>query len=162
MEGNYRAIERRIYRNPVINIEDFPTVDERTLRKQEYNGRIICERYGSTCYAYIKELNNSWYIDIYIYYEIMLYHEVGMKRFVILPCHQMSEKEEEEFLYLLKNECFLVNFENCDSESFVEQLDKVAPELHIKNYDDAAEILMHAYFASYRCGVRELLYKAGR
>ena len=161
MEGNYRAIERRIYRNPIINIEDFPTVDECTLRKQEYNGRIICERYGSACYAYIKELNNSWYIDIYIYYEIMLYHEIGMKRFVILPGHQMPEKEEEEFLYLLKNECFLVNFENCDSGSFVEQLDKVAPELHIKNYDDAAEILMHAYFASYRCGVRELLYKAG-
>jgi hypothetical protein len=156
---NTRDIERKVYNNPILDEKDYPpplSKEEREFQRLEVIPTKLNED-TAVCNAYVRKDDDGWFVDAYFFYNFsdMLMEE----RFVIKPGYQMPDFREHKFLKLIDKSS--VWFNSALIGIFEDDLDKAAPELNIKNYFNIGTSLFHAYFASFRSGVRELLVKAG-
>lgn len=148
-----------IYRNTTIDIAEFPSLDDFTLAIQRQESQNFKYLLNCLVYTYIREYNGKWFVDCYFYYEDLAYGKICMERFIIAPEFQMREERERRFLAFVNMDCILHNYRVCDN--YVEEISKVAPELNMKHYNNIGTALCHTYFASFKSGIREQLFKAG-
>ncbi len=147
-----RKIERQLYPNPIASIDTYPPVakEEQEILRNETN---LLSGGVRLCSAYIRKKDNDWYIDVYVY--------MGdkMERLVIVPGHMMSEADEER----LTDRFFWWNvvYDKDTCTDFTKVLNRIFPEINIKDYDDFWHTLLHAYFSLHCSGIREKLYKMG-
>lgn len=157
MENEYRQIERMLYHNPIINMDEFPPLDDCELAIQDMESLTFDYFSNSLAYTYIRIHNGKWFVDIYFYFE--LNDQIHKEHFIIAPGFQMTEEDEKSFLVFLTTDMILFKDRVC--EDYVGEIAKAAPELNIKDYKNISIALSHTYFASFRSGIREQLFKAG-
>lgn len=158
MDGS-RTIERMIYRNPILNIEDFPPLDSFVFDRQELESLTFDYSHNSLCYTYIREHKDTWFVDIYYYYSIYYENKIHMQHFIIAPGFQMEERDECDFFSFVNTDFVLFNTRVC--KDYVHEISSLVPTLNMKPYKDVGIALFHTYYASFRSGIRELLLKAG-
>lgn len=179
MKDNLRKLERFVYRAPEIKKEDFPILpgyEQDLMRLEaEISRSIWMEKgYRGIGFVYVREWKNnaqekegkaSWFIDIYFrrYTKSNTWmQEQESQRIIIAPGYQMSEKDEELLFDL--TEVKYARWDPRTCHDFIEEISKAAPELNINSHTHSeldSNTLLHAYFASFRSGIRELMYKAG-
>lgn len=159
-----RIIERLIFQNPELDIDDFPPLDAYDIECQEMEAFVydyeMCSKY---VHAYVREYEKedgtgSWFVDIY-FYLVNRRNQIERRRFVIAPGYQMSSECEWEFLRYINSEYISYNLRTCGN--FVNKMNKLDEGIHLKAYRDFGMILEHVYFTSFSSGFRELLWKAG-
>lgn len=158
MLDSLRTIERVIYKNPTIDKDSYPALDNCETELLEIDSLTFDYGVGNLCSVYIREFEDSWFVDVY-YFRCHDDNGFDRKYFVIAPGYQMSEENEDTLFDL--NEDIFVMYNNRTCEDFYAAINRVAPELHVLPYADISKALLHVYFASRRSGMRELLYKAG-
>lgn len=154
-----RRIERMFFNNPTINAEDYPPLEEALFEIQEMESMTFDYSFDSLCYIYVRDHNERWFVDVYCYYASYEDNIIHMKRFVIVPGCQMTEKDEENFFAFVNSNCVMFNTRTC--RDYIKKINYLAPDIHIKTYKDIGLALFHTYYASFRSGIRELLLKAG-
>lgn len=153
-----RKIERSIHKTPVIDKNEFPPLTEQESFLLNRESLLMDLSYRSLCFPFLKTCeSHEWYIDIYYIYEKN--KEILTSRFIIAPGYQMSECDEDEFGRMLKDKCILFHENTC--KCLFEKLSALAPELHLEPYGQIGKILFHAYWGSFRSGIREKMLKAG-
>lgn len=158
MRDKIRAIERIIYPNQIMNKDKFPPIDSLNAAIMEMESYVFDFSCWWLCYIYVRENESGWFVDVY-FYMMNENNKLEIKRFIIAPGYAMHEDEEEEFLYLSRAGFMVFNERVCGC--VYSELDEIAPELHLVEYKDFGKMLHHIYFASFRSGIRELLFKAG-
>lgn len=154
-----RIIERIIYHNPVVNKNDFPPLSQIEEEIMDMEGMTFDYDNYSLCYTYIRENNNSWFVDIYLFWETFDKSEIIRDRFIIAPGFMMTERDEKLFMRMLDSYRILFNNRVCDD--YVKQISDTAPEINMCPYKNNNMALFHTYFASHKSGIRELLVKSG-
>ena len=161
-EDGLRTLERLLFHNPEISINNIPSLDDLTMACQEMEAFAHDYTMSSIyTYAYVRDYGefsgkSSCFIDIY-FYIIDRRNEIVRRRFVIVPGYQMSAEREKEFLYFVNAEYTSFNLRVCGD--FVKKLNEIAPELHLEEYRDFGMVLAHVYFTSFKSGFRELIWK---
>lgn len=169
--NDVRSIEKMFFPNPKININDYPALDQ--IDKEYLEEEILKFNfsYWILCIPFLRfmdeEDNYSWYLDVYLSYACDSLDDnfpkknrgyIKTERLVISPGYELTE-QQEKLLYNIQNlECVMFNEFTLDS--IVKKINELSPELHLESYIALGDALCHVYFASMRCGVRELLYKA--
>lgn len=159
-ERELRAIERALYPNKELNVEDFPSLPCDVMKAQEMDAMLFDYNwdYGYYSFAYIREHNSSWFIDIYTYY-CDLNHQICSFRVIIAPGYQMDLEHEKDFELILDGVCMAYNTRCIDG--FVDKMKMLAPELKLIDYPNFSMVLGHIYYSCFRSGIREILWKAG-
>lgn len=159
IKNDIRDIERLIYQNPIINIKEFPPLDDVSLAIQDMESITFDYSHNNLAYAYIRMHNGTWFVDIYYYYTDLSNNEICMNHFIIAPGFQMNEEDESNFLYFVNCEWVLFNTRVC--ANYTDSISKIANDLNMKPYTNLGIALCHTYFASFKSGIREKLFKAG-
>lgn len=154
-----RKIERMFFHNPTLPIANYPLLDRDLFEIQEFESLAFDYSVNSLCYTYVREFNNNWFVDIYLYYSFYFENQINKKRFIIAPGYQMNENDENAFLAFVKMDDVLFNSRVC--ADYVQDISNIAPDINMKPYQNLEIALFHTYFACYRSGIRELLLKAG-
>lgn len=150
-----KDIERVLYNNPIIDMEQYTPMDG--MNMEIMNIESHAEGYSCVGYAYIRRNKKDWFVDIYIYDFDKTTSK--MSRFVIAPGFILSEEDEKEMLRYLN--MFYIIFNERICASFVSEINEIAPELHVRDYEDFGRVLFHTYYTSHRSGIREQLFKMG-
>ena len=146
--------------SPIINVNDFPALDNELLEKQELERRSFDYRENNLCYVYIREHNKNWFLDIYFYHNKYEASYVDRRRFIIAPESRMEEVDERCLVSWLVKKSKSVVFVTPDCDDFIGEMSFITPEIHLKSYTDIGMALFHIYFASFKSGIKELLLKA--
>ena len=149
-----KDIERVLFHNPVIDISNYPSMDGMNMEIMNIESQ--AEGYPCVGYVYIR-YKKEWFVDIYIYDFRKSIPKTS--RFVIAPGFILSEKDEKEMFRYLDMSYIVFNERICDS--FISEMNEIAPELHLRYYDDFCRVLLHTYYTSHKSGVREQLFKMG-
>ena len=111
-------------------------------------------------YPFARQMDDgTGYIDIYVW-DLLFYPEC-YRRFIIREGYRFTAADEADFFHYADRRFLYID---CKSmKCFDEMVMKLFPDWHFKQYssDDMRTALKHMYFASHRCGAREILYKAG-
>ena len=147
--------------SPIINVNDFPALDNELLEKQELERRSFDYRENNLCYVYIREHNKkNCFLDIYFYHNNYEASYVDRRRFIIAPGSRMEEVDERCLVSWLVKKSKSVVFVTPDCDDFIGEMSFITPEIHLKSYTDIGMALFHIYFASFKSGIKELLLKA--
>lgn len=152
--------KRKLYQSPIINMNDFPALDNDLLEKQELERRSFDYRENNVCYVYIREHNENWFLDIYFYHNNYEASYVDKRRFIIAPESRMEEVDERCLVSWLVKKSKSVVFVTPNCDDFIGEMSFIVPEIHLKSYTDIGMALFHIYFASFKSGIKELLLKA--
>ncbi len=161
-----RLFERMIYSAPELTDEikmTFLELDsmEQAILQMEQDANY--HRHSIFCTPYVRTRDDSmWFVDIYDEDSFETYNciyktKALTRRIIIAPDYMLTE--EDEYIIDCLDKADFVRFNERVAESFEEELSVVAPELHIKKYDSIVDVFRHAYYSSYKSGLRELLYK---
>lgn len=159
MINGSRQLERMVLNNPTLDTSEYPPLDEYLADIQEMESLTFDYSFYSLCYIYIRENNKNWFVDVYCYYSSYRENLINTKRFVIAPQFQMTEEDENSFFAFVNSNYVMFNTRTC--ENYIQDIDRLAPDIHIKPYKNLGLALFHTYYASFKSGVRELLLKAG-
>lgn len=154
-----RQIERMFFHNQTLDTKEYPPLEEDLADIQAMESMTFDYSFNSLCFIYIREHNESWFVDVYCYYDSYEDNLIHIKRFVIAPGFQMTEEDEKNFFTFINSSCVMFNTRTCGN--YIQDIEKLVPDIHIKQYKDLGLALFHTYYASFRSGVRELLLKAG-
>lgn len=91
--GRRSDIERVIYKNPTINKDSYPALDNCETELLEMDSLTFDYGVGNLCSVYIREFEDSWFVDVY-YFRCHDDNGIDRKHFVIAPGYQMSEEYE--------------------------------------------------------------------
>lgn len=111
-------------------------------------------------YPFVRQMDDgTGYIDIYVW-DLLLY-PARYRRFIIREGYRFTAVDESDFFHYLSRRFLSIDEESM--ECMDEMVMKLFPDWHFKLYssDEMMTALNHMYFASHRCGAREILYKAG-
>lgn len=166
-----RSLERMLYKG-IILTEDiknngFPPLSpmEKAILEIESAAQNYKYEIFYTPYVRTKD-DGTWFIDIYLTYDESnlepfgkknLTENIVMKRLIIATGYMMTE--EDEYVLTCLHSAIWLNYNERVTGDFVKELDEVAPELHMKRYESLVEAFDHAYYASFKSGIREILYK---
>ena len=150
-----RQIERRLFPCPEVDTGEYPA-DPMLMdpNSEVWSSAKSDDDWIQYAYPVVREKEGKRYLDLYFYDPVTK----AVSRFDIVPGLRMEAEEEERFLGLLHQNTILF-LKNLSED--LERLQRSFPEWHLSEYELTHEILEHAYFASYRSGAREILYKAG-
>ena len=93
MLDSLRAIERVIYKNPTIDKDSYPALDDCEAELLEMDSLTFDYGVGNLCSVYIREFKDSWFVDVY-YFRCHDDNGIDRKHFVIAPGYQMLEEDE--------------------------------------------------------------------
>lgn len=62
-----RAIERVIYKNPTIDKDSYPALDDCEAELLEMDSLTFDYGVGNLCSVYIREFKDSWFVDVYYF-----------------------------------------------------------------------------------------------
>lgn len=167
----FRLTERAIIH--VLDITDevkntYPKldrIDEGILFFQE---ELIRNTKDILCTPHVRtKENGSWFVDLYFSYQKNLEAredtlsegDIFTERLIIAPGYRMQEKDEVFFEKIYKKKSHVIYNESVAS-FFENDINGVAPELHLQHYEDFLDAIKHVYYASHKSGVLELLYKS--
>lgn len=159
----YNSLERFLFKTPIIDKKT-----EREIYPELSNECIMLMSLKSNAEAKTRQvfgflrtnLRGDRYLEI-VFYNERIYSPRAYRRFIIQKGYMLSESDEEVFL----NHCDKTSLE-IDIEDFVnlqEAFSEYCPDVPIRVYatSEIGEYLKRIYFSTHRCGVREILYKAG-
>ena len=175
-----RLLERRIFgRNATLLDEatkaSFPPLPEMEQAILEMECAAVDCSYTTFVTPYVRIYEGGWFLDVYYKYRNRnVYSDFNperdkqddengsIKRIIIAPNCLLSE-EDECFLNEIDHTIFLVeeNERVTNTAELIKELKTLAPEINMGEYEKTIDVLLHAYFASHRSGVKELLYKCG-
>ncbi|MCD8120863.1 MAG: hypothetical protein LUE65_01300 [Clostridiales bacterium] len=157
-------IERKLFPAPILNKRRYPQVSQRKKEMMAIFGEGLQSDYVG--FTFFRKNREGWFADIYIYG----YHPYQPTvRFVIAPGYRMSDGEERKFDEYMQ---YLTRYDQMMGYLFYRQVRETLPEIHIKKYSDFPggytrnnlrldNILLHLYYTTHPCGIREQLYKMG-
>lgn len=158
-----RKYERDMYICPEVDcndIHEYPLVNSllKAIMEEDYRD----ETDSVHVFAFFsRNRNGEPYIDVY-FWDVMLY-PYEYKRFVICEGKRMSENDEEEFLeYIEYIKMHKIRMMKSIFYILRKNIQRTYPSWNY-SYNEADytyAALAHMYFASHRCGVREILFKA--
>lgn len=166
-----RLLERMLYKGIVltetIKNNAFPSLSPMEKAVLEMESAAQNYKYAIFCTPYIRTKDDgTWFADIYLSYDENNLEPFGkkgkiesvvMRRLIIAPGYMMTE--EDEYILTCLHGAVWIDYNERVTGNFVNELDKVAPELHMKKYAFLVEAFYHAYYASFKSGIREILYK---
>lgn len=175
-----RLLERRIFgRNATLLDEatkaSFPPLTEMEQAILEMECAAVDCSYTTFVTPYVRTYESGWFLDVYYKYRNRnVYSDFNpernkqddengsIKRIIIAPNCLLSE-EDECFLNEIDHTIFIIeeNERVTNTAELIKEIKTLAPEINMGEYDKTIDVLLHAYFASHRSGVRELLYKCG-
>ena len=154
-----RNLERMIFDAPELDREDYHGFPEAAEEELEAMESLFAEDTSAICLFLFIRVNDAGkrYVELYVW-DQLLYPDT-YERFIICEGFRMREEDEEEFLYYTKSQLYL---SNVSMDWLYFYITKNFPEWHFVKYTPKriGEALEHMYFASHRCGAREILYKA--
>ena len=159
----YNSLERSLFRCSVIDkqteryIYPVPSDESIMLMSLKSNAQSKMRQ----VFGFLRtNLKGDKYLEI-IFYNERIFAPRAYRRFIIQRGYMLSEYDEEIFI----NHCEKVEL-GIDMDDFVslqEAFFEYCPDIPIRVYDpsELGEYLKRIYFSTHRCGVREILYKAG-
>ena len=155
-----RGCERYLCNNPEINVDDYLPISNDDKRWMELDA--LCFDYffdNVLCFPFIRhdKINGSWFVDLYVY-RCFFDNKIRRDRFIITPGKQMRKNDELRFTNIFRN-YHNVYFKLC-TEKFIEEIRNIAPELNLRNNKNISESILHIYYASFKSGTLERLFKA--
>ena len=158
-----RYLERTLYRNPEVEIQDYisyPMVDEMEMMYMETEH--FSESDKIHIIPYVSWTDNGLpYIELYVW-DSMLY-PYAFKRYLICKGKCLSDEAEEELLRYTQEAKFrdILVIPESFMENLYTEVRRYFPSWHYINYSAyrVSDALTHLYFASHRSGVREILYR---
>ena len=137
---------------PLIDKTEYPTLDEmyyELMRMESYT-----EKAKKEVFPYVIKNGSLWYSDIYMYIK----EDDSFERYIITPNKKMSDEDEHKFINVYSEEEICI----CQRlfDFFMRDIAEVAPELNVARYEFKMESIIHVYYASFRSGLLELLYKS--
>lgn len=167
-----RIMERMKFPLDELDVESFPPLEPAEQELLDIEHSCLAD-YSFVCFCspYVREKEDgSWFVDLYFsfdktQYDFLLPEEFSedniiAKRLIIAPGMRMTEKDEAFMENVIRNSVFL-EFNERLASFFFDDIQKVAPELHLIEYFNMGWSIRHVYYASHRSGLREQLYKAG-
>ncbi len=150
-----RKIERELSSNPILQKDEYPYLDDSELERlrQEASKCLPGEKFCATYVCKEVESDRIWHVDVYVI------DDISIKRIVIAPGYMLQE-EDEDYLsdrYFWWN----VSYDKNTCVNLVEEMNQIAPELHLREYADFWRTLLHIYYACHCSGIREQLFKLG-
>lgn len=167
----FRLTERAIIN--VLDITDekkntYPKLDpldEGILSMQE---ELIRNTKDILCTPHVRtKEDGSWFVDLYFSYQKNMKagedtpyeDDICTERLIIAPGYRMAEKDEIFLENIYRKKSHVIYSESAAS-FFENDINDVAPELHLQHYEDFLDAIKHVYYASHKSGVLELLYKS--
>ena len=130
---------------PIILDEDFTYM---AIESVAHNSYVMC-------FLYFRGMGADHYLDIYVWDNMLT---EGYKRFVIQQGFSLAEGVEEVFLEYLNRDDILV--EDASYKYCVNRIREEYPEIHLQDYTDWRQTLLHAYYTLHKSGPYEILFKA--
>lgn len=157
-----RETERKLLdistKNEIVDTLSYP-LDEDKMSYMESEVYVSPEEFN--VFLFLEKTDDEDYIDVYVW-DWMMYPD-NYVRFIITAGKMLDADKEKLFLYYADRISdgygmySKYNLKN-DLASIVD----VFPEWHLKSYKswELSEAIVHMYFASFRSGIREILYKS--
>jgi len=156
-----RDLERAIFPCPEVDCRDFTKYP--SVSQEEFLGMAdeFCRDPAKTyVFPFVHGAEcGEGYLEVYVW-DPMFYPD-SYRRYVICEGYCLPEAAEESLLDHLEGSCFGISERQMDRLN--EEIGRLFPEWNFLPYesDRLDEALKHAYYASHRCGAREIMYKAG-
>jgi len=158
-----RVIERSLFDNPIVDKSKYPDNDNEMDFYEIKESLKYCHWNRVCVPKHVKDEDGKWHTEISFYMDA----DGGLfkERYIISSGFMMYEDEEERFINYL-HDTFIHFPDKNVFQKFVADANKIYPDVHVKQADkylyvNEALTLEHLYFASFKSGPREILFKSG-
>ncbi len=136
-----------------VDKSEYPMIETPSLELMK--AEAYTEEAKRVVFPHVIENASSWYVDIYLYSK----PDDRFERMIICPGKVMSNHDVNTLLNIFGDTVMAISKRYF--EFFMEDINRVAPYLHVARYRFDIESLIHTYYASHASGLKELLYKSG-